>query len=142
MNVLRYEHRYKSRLPHLLGVNRVTGGMLYDKSFFRNLLQNLIASYQAISKVNDITPNFQAMKTKRDLYVIGVLCFVENFGGELSAIAYIDEARARGDLTAKQAYDLRESIKSACRVKEGLTAASDAIPELDKKIIEAVNYYL
>lgn len=106
-NVLRYEQRYMARLPHLLGVAQVTGAMLYDERFYISLLNRWREAYQAIRKINEITLNFQAMKTKRDLQKMGILALVEQWGGEVETIAHINEAQKRGDLTAKQAFDLR-----------------------------------
>lgn len=140
-NVLRYEQRYMARLPQLLGVAQVTAAMLYDERFYISLLNRWRDAYQAIRKVNEITLNFQAMKTKRDLQKMGILVLVEQWGGELATIAHINEAQKRGELTAKQAFDLRQGIKDACKVKYGLTAPSAAIGELDKKISEAINLY-
>ena len=140
-NVLRYEQRYMARLPHLLGVPQVTGAMLYDELFYISLLNRWREAYQAIKKVNEITLNFQAMKTKRDLQKMGILTLVEQWGGEVEMIAHITEAQKRGDLTAKQAYDLKQGVKDACKVKDGLTAPSEAINELDRKIAEAIRYY-
>lgn len=141
VNVLRYEQRYMARLPSLLGVAQVTGAMLYDEGFYISLLNRWREAYQAIRKVNTITLNFQAMKTKRDLQTMGVLGLVERFGGEVEIIAHITEAQKRGDLTAKQAFDLRQAVKQACKVRDGITAPSEAITELDKKIAEAIRYY-
>lgn len=140
-NVLRYEQRYMARLPHLLGVAQVTAAMLYDERFYISLLNRWREAYQAIRKVNKITLNFQAMKTKRDLQKMGILALVEQWGGEVETIAHINEAQKRGDLTAKQAFDLRQGVKDACKVKDGLTAPSEAISELDKKIAEAIRFY-
>lgn len=140
-NVLRYEQRYMARLPHLLGVAEVTAAMLYDERFYISLLNRWREAYQAIRKVNEITINLQAMKTKRDLQTMGVLALVEQWGGEVEMIAHITEAQKRGDLTAKQAFDLRQAVKDACKVRAALTAPSEAISELDKKIAEAIRYY-
>lgn len=140
-NVLRYEQRYMARLPHLLGVAAVTGAMLYDEGFYISLLNRWREAYQAIRKINEITLNFQAMRNKQQLYKMGVLAMVEQMGGEVEMIAHINEAQKRGDLTAKQAFDLRQAVKDACKVREGITAPSEAITELDKKIAEAIRYY-
>lgn len=140
-NVLRYEQRYMARLPSLLGVAQVTGALLYDEGFYISLLRRWRDAYRAIRKVNDITLNFQAMKTKRDLQTMGVLAMVERVGGEVEMIAHINEAQKRGDLTAKQAFDLRQAVKSACKVRNGLIVPTEAITELDKKIAEAIRYY-
>jgi hypothetical protein len=141
VNVLRYEHRYMARLPSLLGVTQVTGALLFDEDFYIFLLKQWREAYQAIRKINTVTLNFKAMKTKRDLQTMGVLGLVERFGGEVEIITHINEAQKRGDLTAKQAFDLRQAVKQACNVRDGITAPSEAITELDKKIADAIRYY-
>ena len=62
-------------------------------------------------------------------------------GGEVAMMEQIAEAQKRGDLTAKQAFDLRQAVKDSCKERENLTAQSEAITELDKKIAEAVRFY-
>lgn len=140
-NVLRYEQRYTKRLSCQLNVEAVTGALLYDEAFYMALIKRWRDTYNGINKVNDITLNFQAMTSKRQLYKMGVLSMVERVGGEVEMINQINEAQKRGDLTSKQAFDLRKEVKEACKVKEGLTVESEAIAELDKKIIEAVRFY-
>lgn len=81
------------------------------------------------------------MTSKQQLYKMGILSMVERVGGEVEMIAQINEAQKRGDLTAKQAFDLRQAVKDACKAREGLTEPSEAITELDKKIAEAIRYY-
>lgn len=139
--VLRFEQRYMSNLPKLLGVNIVTGALLYDEAFYTSLVKRWYDAYKAIQKINDITANFEAMKTKKDLSRFGVLAMVERAGGELQMIEQINEARAVGTITKKQAFDLRQAVKEACKLKEKITAPSKAISELDKKMLEAVRYY-
>lgn len=140
-NVLRYEQRYTKRLPCQLNVEAVTGVLLYDEAFYMALIKRWRDTYNGINKVNDITLNFQAMTSKRQLYKMGVLTMVERVGGEVEMINQINEAQKRGDLTSKQAFDLRKEVKEVCKVKEGLTVESEVITELDKKIIEAVRFY-
>ena len=81
------------------------------------------------------------MKTKQDLYKMGVLSLMERTGGQMEMFNQITEAQRRGELTSKQAYDLRQAVNDACRVKENLSVPNDAIKELDKKVNEAVKYY-
>lgn len=140
-NVLRYEQRYIKRLPYLLNVPDVTGALLYDETFYIGLLNKWRQLYKQIQKINDITINFQVMKTKQGLYKMGVLSLVEHVGGQLEAIEQINEAAKRGELTRKQAYDLRQTINEACKEKAGLTEPNEAIKELDKKINEAIRFY-
>ena len=140
-NVLRYEQRYTQRLSKQLGVPEVTGSLLYDEAFYISLLNRWRDTYKQIQKINDVVYNFQAMKTRQQFYRMGVLSLVEQVGGQVEMIAQISEAQKRGELTKKQAYDLRQTIIDVCKVREGLTMKSDAIQELDKKVNEAVRFY-
>lgn len=139
-NVLRYERRYTKRITAKFGVE-VTGEMLYDEAFYMGVLNKWKADYQAIQKINDISINFQAMKTKKQLYKMGVLSLVEQAGGQVEMINQINEALQRGELDKKQAFDLRAAVNDACDLKVGLTSPNDAIQELDKKVAEAVRCY-
>ena len=53
----------------------------------------------------------------------------------------ITEAQQQGKLNRKQAFDLRQAIKKACAVKDGLVVENEAIAELSKKVVEAVRFY-
>lgn len=140
-NVLRYEMRYMSQLPVRFGVNRVTGAMLYDEAFYVGLAAKWHDKYKEIQKINNSTLNFEAMKSKQDLYRMGVLALAKLSGGQNAMIDRVNEAQKNGTLSRKQAYDIRQAITKACSEKAGLTVANDAIKELDKKIAEAIRYY-
>ena len=140
-NVLRYEQRYTKRIARQLNVPEVTGSMLYDESFYIGMLNRWRDTYRDIQKVNDVNLNFGVMKTKQQLYRMGVLSLIKQAGGQLEFIAQINEAQKRGELTKKQAFDLRAIVKDVCQIREGLTAQSVAIQELDKKVSEAIRFY-
>lgn len=140
-NVLRYEQRYTNRIAKRLNVSEVTMKMLYNEEFYINLLNKWRDNYKAIQKINDVTLNFEAMRTKQQLYKMGVLSLIEQAGGQLQMIEQINEAQKQGTLTKKQAYDLRQAVNEAGKTKEGLTAPSEAINELDKKVNEAARFY-
>jgi hypothetical protein len=76
-NALRYEQRYSQRLASTLNVECVSGSMLYDEAFYINVVNRWRDSYKAINKINDVTLNFGGMKTKRDLYTMGILSLVK-----------------------------------------------------------------
>lgn len=140
-NVLRLEQRYMCRLPGVLKVPAVTGANLYDEAFYMMLLDRWRDTYKAIRKVNDTQLNFSIMKTRRDLQRLGILTLIDSVGGEVAFISQINEARQRGEITPKQAHDLREAVKQAGTAKAGVVVKSDAINELDKKVNEAVRFY-
>lgn len=140
-NVLRYEQRYTNRIAQQFKISEVTGAMLYNEAFYMALLNRWRDTYKAIQKINDVSLNFQAMKTKQQLYKMGVLSLIEQAGGQLQMLEQINEAQKRGELSKKQAFDLRTAVNEACKIKEGLTVPNEAIQELDKKVSEAVKFY-
>jgi hypothetical protein len=140
-NVLRYEQRYKSRLSKSFNVERVTGLMLYDEKFYIGAVNRWRESYNSINKINDININFEAMKGKKDLYTMGLLALAEMQGGELAMLGQINEAYKSGQLTRRQADEMKAATREACKVKEGITVRNEAILELDKKIRNAVKFY-
>ena len=140
-NVLRYEQRYLRRLNARLRVPEVTGALLYDEHFYTDLINRWWNTYKDISKINDITLNFQAMTSKKELYTMGVLSLAERAGGEIGILEQIKERQKLGHLTRKQAHDLVQAIKEACQTKKRLTTENEAIKELDDKIKEAVRFY-
>jgi len=140
-NVLRYEQRYTKRIARQLNVLQVRGAMLYDEAFYIGLLNKWRDNYRNIQKINDVSLNFAAMKTKQQLYRMGVLSLIEQVGGQMEMIGQITEARRRGLLSGKQAHDLKQAVQDAYSLKDGLTLPNEAIKELDKKVNEAVRFY-
>ncbi len=140
-NVLRYEQRYINHMQRRLNVPEVTGCLLYDEAFYIGLLNRWRDTYREIQKINDITINFKAMKTKQGLYKMGVLSLIDRAGGQVQMIEQINDALKRGELTRKQAYDLRQAVNDACKVTDEVVAPNETIRELDKKISEAVRFY-
>ena len=116
-----------------LNVAEVTGALLYDENFYIRLLNGWRDDYKSIQKLNDTTLNFQAMRTKQDLYKMGVLSLMERTGGQMEMFNQITEAQKRGELTSKQAYDLRQAVNDACSIRESISAPNEAIQELDKR---------
>ena len=140
-NVLRYEQRHTSRLAKTFNVERVTASMLFDENFYIKIIKEWKNNYFNINKINDFIINFEGMKNKTDLYNLGVLALIEMQGGELNVITQIKEAQKTGQLTKKQAFDMRQAVKVACDTKKGLTVPNEAILELDKKVKEAAFCY-
>jgi len=140
-NVLRYEQRYTKRLPKAFNVERVTASLIYGEKFYIDVIDKWKDNYFNIQKLNDITFNFEAMRTKTDLYNLGVLALVDMAGGELNFISQMQEAQRNGILTRKQSFDIKQAVTSACKERIGITAKNDCILELDKKVVEAVKFY-
>lgn len=140
-NVLRYEYRATSRLPQILKAPEVRAGLLYERGFYNYLLKLWRDSYRAIQKINETNVNFKMIATKKDLYRWGVLKAVESIGGQAEMLRQIDEARQRGELTTKQAYDLRAAVVQACKADGDMVVEADVIQELDKRVAEAYKMF-
>lgn len=140
-NVLRYEIRYKKRLPKHFSRPSLTAADLYDRAFFDEMLHRWRDTYKAIQKINDITPDFNMITKKSDLNRLGVLALVEKYGGQQKFIGHIKTANAQGILTNKQAHDLRAAVNDACKLRPGLTSSSGFVDELDGKVRAAVKLY-
>ena len=139
-NVLRYEQRYLRRVSSYFKTN-VIGATLYDEDFYINAISAWFSLYEQINKINDVNFNFNAMTTIKDFKNMGLLALIEQMGGEVEFYNQIKEAMQRGELTPKQAYDIRQAIKKASKVKTDLVVQNDAITELDSKIKKAVKFY-
>lgn len=140
-NILRYEQRYERRIAKHLEVPEVRASMLYNEAFYIDLLNRWRDDYKTIKKINDVQLNFEVMRNKKDLNRMGILSLVESVGGENAMIKQIAEAQQQGKLNKKQAFDLRQAVKDACTIRDGLVVESEAIAELNKKVVEAVRFY-
>ena len=140
-NILRYERRFEHRLTHYLNEPDITASTLYNERFYIKVVDFWHNSYKSIEKINNISINPEAMRGKRQLYNAGLLALVEKFGGEAALLEMLKEKQRKGEVTDKQAFDIRKAIREACTSGESLTVKSEEIEELDKKIKEAAAYY-
>lgn len=134
--LLRYEQRYTERLATSLKVDRVTAAMLSDEQFYNYLVKEWVAAYRRIKKLNEITMNMDDVKGRKELDLLGRLALIERMGGELEALAKIQERYKMGELTRKQASSMKQAIKEASRCSKLGVTASPLIGELDSKIDE------
>lgn len=140
-NILRYERRFDKRLSHYLQEPEITAATLYNEAFYIKVVKMWLQAYRAIDKINDITINPEAMKSKKEFDREARLALVEKCGGEAAMMDIIKEMQQRGDITKKQAFDMRKTIKEACLSGVGLFVQSEVITELDRKVTEAAGYY-
>jgi len=139
-HVLRYEMRYKSRLREQFKQPEVKASLLYYEPFYIDLVNRWLNEYKSIQKLNTVTLNFDIMRTKRELYILGLASLVEKSGGEIEFIQQINEAYQTGRLTKKQAFDMKKAVKEACHAKY-TTVESDVVSELDEKVKQAARFY-
>lgn len=138
-NVLRYEQRYLRHLQRKWG--EITAARLYDEEFYINLYHKWVKCYRDIKKINCIHFNFEDMTGKKEAYRLGILSLIEKAGGLLNILSDIEERRAAGKITRRQACELRKLFNEACTNSDGQTPRDEVIEELDKKMAEAARYY-
>ncbi|MBX2953466.1 MAG: hypothetical protein KF870_13235 [Leadbetterella sp.] len=136
-DVLRLEVRFLNRVAAQLGYRSITAEMLKCTELYRKLLDKWAEYYWTVDKINDVMIDFRGIKTKRELYQTGVAKLVEEAGGELGFLDQISEAQTLGDLTKKQAHDLRGAVKFSCRGSL-TTRPNNLITELEDKVRDAV----
>ena len=140
-NVLRYEMRYYRQLLKQFNLTELRAETLYNEKFYIDIINRWHTEYKNINKIrNTNNINYNMIKTKEQLKRQALLLLIHEQGGELEFYKKIAEAQAKGDLTKKQAFDLRNLIKKTGK-SEIFTCESEVITELDKKIKEAVIYY-
>lgn len=136
--LLRIEYRILQRVGNYLGLGTdlVTLADLYTSKVYDAAKQSLLNIYRAIKPQTHPKMNTR-ITGKKDLYKAATLLFAEYHGGQVQVLAEIKERQARGELTKKQANDLRVTIAQA--YDSGLTDENGTAKlELDKKIATTV----
>ncbi|RCW29876.1 hypothetical protein DFO77_12571 [Marinilabilia salmonicolor] len=137
---LTFEMRLEKRLREQFKRKEVTANLLFEEKFYIKLIDWWFDEYKAIQKINEMQTDLSTVKTKRDLYNIGLLALVQKEGGPMAIKKKIDELYQTGQISRKQVYDLKQAVKDALSNETG-QKQSEAIRELDKKIKQAVRFY-
>ncbi len=139
-NIMRIEKRYLNKVASYFNMPVITGSDLYNEAFYMQVLDDWHNDYSRIDKLNNTVIDMSTVTTKRQLYNMGVLALVQMQGGEIAAIKQVQERQSKGELTKKQALDLRNAIKASS--KERIKAKeNELLNELEKKVKEAIIYY-
>lgn len=140
-NLLRYELRFTNKLPKQFNCTEVILENLHDETFYMAILDRWKTEYQTIKKINNFqTFGMNMIQGKKQLQQQGILLFIEQRGGLLNVLNEIEEAQKKGELTRKQAFDLKAECREASQ-SVILTSKSDLIVELDCKINSAITLY-
>lgn len=140
-SVLRYEKRHTCKVGRKLGFDKVTAATLSDERFYMLMLADWRDTYKAIEKIKDTNLDYKMIKSVTDFRRQGMLAVIEQQGGQLQVLEQIAEARQRGELSKKQAHDLRQAVRDVCNTTSPLTVPNEAVQELSDKIAEAVRFY-
>ncbi len=133
-NILRYELRYIKNIGNQFNCIGVSLDDLCNNDFYLSLINLWEKEYKLIRKIKEMEhPNYTFIKTKKQLYQHAVLQSIQAQGGLENVFQYLKESKVKGDLTRKQAFDIRQEY---LRVSEHpvLTKNSELIVELDNKV--------
>jgi hypothetical protein len=139
-NVLRYEMRFTSRLPKEFNQTEVTASSLSDEKFYVTIFDKWLAEYEAINKLHSINFNLSDMNSPKDFWKQINLMAV-NMIGQDKIMQEIENLRHQKAFDKPEYYSrLKKEIKELCKTPE-MTASSDLVAELDKKIKSSKRYY-
>ncbi len=133
-NVLRFEMRFKKQLRKQFNRPEIIASLLYDETFYFNLVKRWRNEYLEIQKINSKLIGMKATGSKKE--------FIENLAlfsvlelGQSKVLHKVKEWQKQGLISKKQAYDLRVATKQLSKIKVDENG-NELITELDKKIKE------
>ena len=139
-NVLRYEMRFTSRLPKQFNKAEITASSLSDEQFYMTVFDKWLAEYEAINKLHSINFNLSDMNSPKDFWKQINLMAV-NVIGQDKIMQEIENLRHQKAFNKPEYYSrLKKEIRELCKIPE-MTASSDLVAELDKKIKSSKRYY-
>lgn len=139
-NVLRYEMRFTSRLAKQFKEAEITASSLSDEKFYMAVFDKWLAEYEAINKLHSINFNLSNMNSPKD-FKKQLELFAINMIGQDRIMQEIENMRHQKAFDKPEYYSrLKKEIKELCKTPE-LTASSDLVAELDKKIKSSKKYY-
>jgi hypothetical protein len=138
-NTLRYEFRFRKRLKEQLNRPEIIAGLLYDEDFYRQLVKRWKNEYLGIQKINSKLIKMKPTGSKKEFTEnLALFCILEL--GQPQLLSKVKEWQEIGEISKKQAYDLRSCIKNIAK-KPIDEKGNDLINELTRKITEAARNY-
>lgn len=134
-NVLRFELRFRKQIRKQLKQPEITAGLLSDEVFYCNLVKRWRSEYLAIQKINSKLIKMKPTGSKKEFIEILALFTILELG-QPAIINKVKEWQESGEISKKQAYDIRNSIKNISKTPMD-EKGNDLINELNRKIKEA-----
>jgi hypothetical protein len=138
-NVLRYEIRFKKQLRQQFKKPVITAGLLCNETFYNELVNRWKGEYLAIQKINSKLLNMKPTGSKKELAENLALYSIIELG-QSQVLSKVKEWQLSGEISKKQAYDLRTFVKQLAKTPID-EKGNDLINELNKKIKETARYW-
>nr|WP_321408082.1 phage/plasmid replication protein [uncultured Carboxylicivirga sp.] len=137
-NVLRFELRFIERLREQLKQPQITAELLYNESFYINLVKRWRDEYLSIQKINSKLRNMKPTGSTKELIEhMALIQLLEH--GQPHVLAIIKEWQEQKLITKKQAQDHRNKIKKLASQKAD-DKGNELINELTRKVKEAARF--
>lgn len=138
-NVLRYEMRFRKQLRQQLKQPEITAGLLSDEMFYSGLVTRWKNEYLAIQKINSKLISMKPTGSKKELAENLALYTILEIG-QPQVLNKLKEWQESGEISKKQAYDLRTFIKELSKIPTD-AKGNDLMNELNRKVKEAARYW-
>jgi hypothetical protein len=103
------------------------------------LVKRWIAEYHAIHKLNEININYTEMNSPKDFMRQMALMQIRQIGQQ-QTMELVEDMRAKGAFDKPEYYSrLKREIRELCKTPE-MTAPTDLITELNKKVNAVMRY--
>ena len=111
-----------------------------DEKFYMAIFDKWLAEYESINKLHTINYNLSDMNSPKDFWKQINLMAV-NMIGQDKIMQEVENLRHQRAFDKPEYYSrLKKEIKELCKTPE-MTASSDLVAELDKKIKASKRYY-
>ena len=139
-NVLRYEMRFRGRLPYQFSVPEVRASTLYDRAFYKAMAKRYQDNYFSISKQNQVKTNIMSeIKTVSDAFNVFVARLMSE-SDQTQIGGFIDELKRAGVFGDRKNYArLRKKIQEVA-AKANFSSSDELIKELDDDIRNCCAY--
>lgn len=138
-HIIRYEMRYKERLAKQFNRPEIIAATLYDELFYTEIVNRWRDEYRAIKKNKSNLFNMKPTGSTKELLAnLALIAILEM--GQPNVLNIVKIWQEGGEISRKQAYDLRTAINSLSNCPKG-EAGSELIIELDRKIKEAAQFH-
>lgn len=137
-HIIRYEIRWLQRLLTQFNRPELTAALLSDEDFYREIVKRWHDQYFTINKINSklctMKPTGKATEFVANLALLTILEL-----GQPNILTLVKTWQKSGEITKKQAHDLRGKVKKISRAQAD-APGGDLIAELDRKVKEAGQY--
>ena len=133
-NLLRYEMRFKGRLPQQLEVQEVKASTLHQVLFYRMMVKRYQDNYFSISKLNQIkTDVMSEIKTVRDAFNVFVARLI-NQSDQTQIGDFLDELKEAGVFDDRKNYTRLKNKIQEVATNANITISDELMRELDDEI--------